>query len=278
MSTEWSAPAPPPRPVSRARTPILMAVAAAVCTLLHALAPQPLAAMAFTANSVMFGLLVARLVEDRMGLTTAERMMIRVGAPIALLVLGGLVVDVVPGLSLSRSTWALVVGAGVHAAAIALAATAGRGTEDPIIGRVILPPWAIGMVVALGILPVVTVVISVDSEAGQPRPPFSALSAVRAESTVRIRVENAEQAATDYLVRVTSAGTAVVEPIPVRVEAGATWQGNLAIAGDREVEVTLALAAQPDVVYRQVRLARAPGASASVSAGTSPSGSPSPGP
>lgn len=209
-----------------------------------------LAAMAGIALLVAPGILLGITRRPRRSMRLLDLVLASTALSLGLVVIGGLLLNLLPG-GLGRTTWLGFV-------VVLLVATAFLARSDGAALR--LPRFAvpsgrqwIAMVATVGL--VVAALAVARAGVRQPSEPYSALWVVPATAgAVTIGLDNHETAATTYRVDVTTGGTVTATFGSITLGTGERWTTTIAApkAGEPRLDVRLYLESEPDLVYRRV--------------------------
>jgi uncharacterized membrane protein len=187
----------------------------------------------------------------------AERLAQSLGLSLALTVLGGFVLNALPG-GLQPTSW-LVLLAGVTLAGALAAIVRRRGASSVAHTPVRVGPMA-AIALAVALLGAVGAVGVARSGAdGQAASGFTQLWMQPDETgAVVIGVRSMEPAPVAYTVRLESGGALLQEWPAVQLAPGETWEtaASWAVPSGATLEAALYRADQPDAAYRQVTLQR----------------------
>lgn len=199
------------------------------------------------------------------GLTGAERLVLSLGASLAIAVLGGLLLNLT-AIGLRGQSWSLFLSC-VTAAGAAGAIYRRRDTPPgPRRARTRVPLLTALLAVVMVASVVVVMQLARQGDLGRPRPGFTQLWMLPVghahPQSMRIGVHNMERRAVSYRLEVTSGNTVLHVWDPIRLEPAATWQvsfdPNLAGPGLR-IEGKLYRLDAPAAAYRRVAVAWPPG-------------------
>jgi hypothetical protein len=238
------------RSIAWAAVATVVSLAIAVIGLGTDLLGNVLAAIAGVALLLAPGILLGITRRPSRSIRTLDLVLASTALSLSSVVIGGLLLDLLPG-GLGRTTWlGLVV---VLLLATAFLARTDRAplrlprVAGPSSGQWVLTIAAIGLVIAA---------LAV-ARAGvrQPSEPYSALWVVPAAAgQVTIGLDNHEAAPTTYRVDVTADGQVAASFGSITLGTGARWTTTIAAPkpGESRLEVRLYLVASPGVVYRRV--------------------------
>jgi hypothetical protein len=240
---------------------VTVMIAVALLGMVDAVAPLPLAAIGFTVNLAVLGVLGGRALFGRAELSSVERATVALALPVGVLVLGTVAAGGLR-LHLDRRLWAVMVALAAEAAATGVLARRGQpGEPRAPRRRRIAPPrdrllWG-GSLAAGVMLVAAAITLSVRTTTRQAYPAFSALSAVRMggrQRSVRIELTSEETGPTRFTVAI-SAGRARPDSITLRLAPGGTWQKTIPVPGSAAVTVIAYRGTNSRTPYREVYLA-----------------------
>jgi hypothetical protein len=255
--------------MARWRTVPTLAFTLAAAELAIALAPSPIRVVAGLTLVLLSGLVTTRVIQARLPLGRAERLVIVPALSLALTVVAGLLLNAAE-LRLTRASWAVALGLVTAAGLLAMTMLeeghqVGRGTPNvratpPAMwngGPRTLPIGPSSMF-AMALLAVgAAIVIGVlGGRASDSKAQFTelwALPGARSAPAVRLGMRSHQRGDTRYTIRVAIEGR-VVRSQAVTLRPGQTWFGMQAVprAGER-VDVAL-LTSRQGRVYRQVHV------------------------
>ena len=196
-----------------------------------------------------------------------ERLVFSLGLSMAVVILGGLLLDLTP-FGLRASSWAVLLSS-VTLGASAVALVRRRGQSMPAPGWLRAGNFGFtfrqGLLLCLAALIVCgAVAVSIIGAERQPRTGFTQLwilsaGGANAESAVRLGVSNMESAAMEYHLAVNINGKIVKEWSSIDLSPNEQWGATLVLplpgsAGTARVEADLYRADTPTTIYRHVVL------------------------
>jgi hypothetical protein len=240
---------------------VTVMIAVALLGMIDAVGPLPFAAIGFTVNLAVLGVLGGPALLGRVELSSVERATVALALPVGVLVLGTVAAGGLR-LHLDRRLWAVIVAVAAEAAVTGALARRGESGEPRAPRRRrTLPPrdkflWG-GSLAAGVMLLAAAITLSLGTTVRQTYPAFSALSVVRTSGSqhpVRVELTSEETAATRFIVAI-SAGPGWSYTITLRLAPGGTWQETIPIPGSDAVTVTAYRGTKSRTPYREVYLA-----------------------